>query len=233
MFGFHFDENFNYPYIAKSVTEFWRRWHISLSSWFRDYVYIPLGGNRKGNVRKWIHVLIVFLISGFWHGAGMNFIVWGLLHGVYQIIGHFWTPCKEKLNAELTKLGGWKQHTFDVFVTFNLVNFAWIFFRSDSVKSAIDRIINIFTSQKISTLFDGTLYEYGISERAFGVLILFIALLIVVDVCKYKSIDVGLWVRQRFLLYRWGIWIIGILCVLIFGIYGIGYDASDFIYMKF
>ena len=86
IFGFHFLENFNYPYISKSITEFWRRWHISLSSWLRDYIYIPLGGNRKGFGRKCINTIIVFAVCGIWHGAGMHFVVWGLLHGVYSLI---------------------------------------------------------------------------------------------------------------------------------------------------
>jgi alginate O-acetyltransferase complex protein AlgI len=84
MFGFDFHENFNYPYISKTITEFWRRWHISLSSWFRDYVYIPLGGNRRGNV--YINLLVVFVLTGFWHGAAFQFIAWGLWHGLFLII---------------------------------------------------------------------------------------------------------------------------------------------------
>jgi hypothetical protein len=172
------------------------------------------------------------LISGFWHGTGMNFILWGLLHGMYQIIGNFWNPLKEKLNAKLTK-GGWNQHSFDVFITFNLVNIAWIFFRSGSVTKSFEMIKTILTSQRISVLFDGTLYKYGLSEKSFTVLILFIVLLIIVDTCKYRAVDIGLWVRQRFILYRWTIWIVGILCILVLGIYGVGYNAADFIYMKF
>ena len=86
MMGFNFIENFNYPYISKSVQEFWRRWHISLSSWFRDYLYIPLGGNRKGKIRTYINLLIVFACTGFWHGAAWNFLVWGLFHGLFLVI---------------------------------------------------------------------------------------------------------------------------------------------------
>ena len=86
MFGFDFNENFNYPYISKSIQEFWRRWHISLSTWFKEYLYIPLGGNRKGVIRTYINLFIVFFTTGFWHGASKNFIVWGLWHGFFMII---------------------------------------------------------------------------------------------------------------------------------------------------
>lgn len=90
MMGFNFIENFNYPYISKSVQEFWRRWHISLSSWFRDYLYIPLGGNRKGKIRTYVNLLIVFACTGFWHGAAWNFIIWGLFFGILLVIEKFW-----------------------------------------------------------------------------------------------------------------------------------------------
>mgnify|MGYP000178765025 FL=1 len=86
MFGFHFLENFDYPYISKSITEFWRRWHISLSSWFKEYVYIPLGGNRKGFPKQIRNILIVWLLTGFWHGASWNFVAWGLYFGVLLIV---------------------------------------------------------------------------------------------------------------------------------------------------
>ena len=232
LLGIELMENFSTPYLSASSKEFWRRWHISLSSWFKDYVYIPLGGNRKGSFRKGINVLIVFLISGFWHGVGMHFIVWGLIHGIYQIIGDFWKPIKEKLNAKLVKYG-WNQHTFDIIVTFNLVNIAWIFFRSSNVTQAFGIIKNIVTAQNISSLFDGTLFNYGLSEKSFFVLIFFIILLIIVDVCQYLGMDIGLWIKQRFVLLRWGIWITGIMCVVVLGIYGTKYNAADFIYMKF
>ena len=86
MFGFHFLENFNYPYLSATVTEFWRRWHISLSSWFRDYLYIPLGGNRRGQARTLRNLFIVFLVTGLWHGASWQFVAWGLWHGAFLIV---------------------------------------------------------------------------------------------------------------------------------------------------
>ena len=115
MFGFSFFENFNFPYSSKSITEFWKRWHISLTSWFREYVYFPLGGNRKGTVRTSINLLLIFILSGFWHGANWNFLIWGLIHGLFLILERF------GFNKFLPKfLSG--------FYTLMLVNLAWIFF---------------------------------------------------------------------------------------------------------
>ena len=85
IFGFYYEENFNYPYLSSSITEFWRRWHISLSTWFRDYLYIPLGGNRKGLGRTCVNLFIVFLATGLWHGASMTFIIWGIYHGLFKM----------------------------------------------------------------------------------------------------------------------------------------------------
>ena len=99
--GFKLTENFNTPYFSRSVAEFWRRWHISLSTWFRDYLYIPLGGNRRGKARKYINVLIVFAVSGLWHGAATSFLVWGLLNGIYQVIGSITAPLRARVRNAL------------------------------------------------------------------------------------------------------------------------------------
>jgi D-alanyl-lipoteichoic acid acyltransferase DltB (MBOAT superfamily) len=131
MFGFHFDENFNYPYISKSVTEFWRRWHISLSSWFRDYVYIPLGGNRVSKPRWIFNLFVVWLLTGIWHGANWTFIIWGLLYFVVLLI--------EKL-TDFTKKLGFFSHIY----TMLIVIIAWVIFRADNISSALIYIKNMF-----------------------------------------------------------------------------------------
>lgn len=125
MFGFDFRENFNYPYMALSIREFWRRWHISLSTWFKEYVYIPLGGNRKGTVRTYINLIIVFFLTGVWHGASYNFIFWGLYHGFFSIL--------ERLG-----LNKWlkKNKCLAFLYTFLVVNFGWIFFRIENISRA-------------------------------------------------------------------------------------------------
>ncbi len=118
MFGFRFNENFNKPYIAQSITDFWRRWHISLSSWFRDYVYIPLGGNRKGLAIQMRNILIVWLLTGFWHGASWNFIWWGLYFGVILIVEKWWGL------TLLSRLPRWTRHLYAIF----LILIGWVLF---------------------------------------------------------------------------------------------------------
>ena len=127
VFGFHFNENFNYPYISASVTEFWRRWHISLSTWFRDYIYIPLGGNRCSKKRHIFNIFIVWLFTGIWHGAEWTFIVWGLLYFVFLMI--------EK-NTNMIKRMGWFSHAYTLLV----VIFAWVIFRAQNITEAVGYI---------------------------------------------------------------------------------------------
>ena len=126
MFGFHFSENFRYPYLARSIREFWRRWHISLSTWFREYVYIPLGGNRKGRSRTYLNLFIVFALTGIWHGAGVSFLLWGLYHGLLSIL--------ERLGLEkaLKKLG-----PLACIYAFVAVVFGWVLFRVEDVPMAL------------------------------------------------------------------------------------------------
>lgn len=135
MLGFDFLENFNYPYISASVQEFWRRWHISLSSWFRDYLYIPLGGNRKGKVRTYLNLLIVFAATGFWHGASWNFLVWGLFYGIFLIVERLGL---NRILAKLPKFFGW-------IYTMLVVLVGWVFFRADTMSAAIKYIGEMFS----------------------------------------------------------------------------------------
>jgi len=134
MFGFNFLENFNYPYISKSIKEFWRRWHISLSTWFRDYLYIPLGGNRNGKYRNYLNLFIVFFITGLWHGASWNFVIWGLFHGIFIVI--------EKIGFEriLGKLWSPFQHLY----TLLIVIIGWVFFRAENLTEAIEYLHRMF-----------------------------------------------------------------------------------------
>ena len=136
MFGFEFLENFNYPYISKSITEFWRRWHMSLSYWFRDYVYIPLGGNRKGIRRQIINILIVWLLTGFWHGASWNFVLWGLLYGVVLIIEKLF------LLKRLAKAPSWVCHLYTMFI----VLLAWVLFAFTDLSQALQYLSMLFGS---------------------------------------------------------------------------------------
>ena len=136
MFGFEFQENFNYPYTAGSVQEFWHRWHISLSSWFRDYVYIPLGGNRKGAACTYRNLLIVFFLTGMWHGAGIAFILWGLYHGLFLILERVW------LGKKLEKLPGIVGWGYTVTAVF----FGWILFRAENISLFFTYVRNMFAA---------------------------------------------------------------------------------------
>ena len=145
MMGIKMTQNFNLPYSAKSIREFWSRWHISLSSWFRDYLYIPLGGNRCSAPRHLANIFTVFLVSGLWHGAEWTFVIWGALHGLYQIIGYLTRNIRERLCYlfNINKNGGFAG-VWQSFFTFILVLFAWIFFRANNVHELgilLDRLI--------------------------------------------------------------------------------------------
>lgn len=134
MFGFHFDENFNYPYMAKSITEFWRRWHISLSTWFKEYVYIPLGGNRAGIVKQIRNIIIVWMLTGFWHGASWNFVAWGLYYGAILIIE------KVFLLKIVEKMPKFVRHIYTMF----FVIIGWVLFSFDSFKRGAEFIAGMF-----------------------------------------------------------------------------------------
>ncbi|HLA07491.1 MAG TPA: MBOAT family O-acyltransferase [Anaerolineales bacterium] len=136
--GIKLMKNFQHPYFAKSITEFWRRWHISLSTWFRDYVYIPLGGNRLGKWRMVLNLFVTFLISGLWHGADWTFVVWGGLHGVYVVLNGFTEPIWTRFrNSRLAKRFSFAFDGISILATLGLVCFAWVFFRAASISDAI------------------------------------------------------------------------------------------------
>ena len=135
MFGFKYLENFNYPYISKSITEFWRRWHISLSSWFRDYVYIPLGGSRKGKTRQIINLFIVWMLTGLWHGANYTFVLWGLLYFALLVFEKFIIK-PNRLNKQFSIIWG--------IVTLMIVNIEWVIFNSPNIRSSLRFIAAMF-----------------------------------------------------------------------------------------
>lgn len=142
IFGIELSNNFNYPYMARSIGEFWRCWHITLTTWFRDYVYIPLGGNRL-EARRWaLNVMAVFLLSGLWHGAAWTFVFWGGLHGFYYLAGRYSAPLRRRLRRRLG-LTGYAEAVWQVIVTFNLVTLAWVFFRAKRIEDAFGLIGNM------------------------------------------------------------------------------------------
>lgn len=162
--GFELTENFRRPYFSFSVTDFWRRWHISLSTWLKDYVYIPLGGSRCTKSRNYLNILITFLVSGIWHGANWTFIIWGLLHGVFQVV--------EKMLGQQMCDYKWLGKTIKILVTFVLVSFAWIFFRMPTLSSALGVIKRIFDVSLPKTIYTGSITVF--SFMLLGTMILFI-----------------------------------------------------------
>ena len=148
MFGFHFLENFDYPYISKSITEFWRRWHISLGSWFRDYVYIPLGGNRVSKMKHLRNILIVWLLTGIWHGASWNFVIWGLMFGIILIIEKLF------LKKYLEKLPNFIRRIYVLII----VMISFIIFNADTINDAISNIIGLFGFNKKTFINNYTIY---------------------------------------------------------------------------
>ena len=153
--GIDLMKNFDVPYSAKSVAEFWKRWHISLSTWFRDYLYIPLGGSRVSPGRWQVNILAVFLISGLWHGANWTFVIWGGLHAAYIIIGRLTLPVRNRLyeNFRLEKNSG-VRNAVQILVTFHLVTFSWIFFRAESLSDALFIVSHLFDGLQVGAVFD-------------------------------------------------------------------------------
>lgn len=167
MFGFDFPENFNYPYISKSIKEFWRRWHISLSSWFRDYIYIPMGGNRKGKARMYCGLLLIFVLCGLWHGANWTFLIWGLYHGIFLIIERL--PFLQKLKQTPNFL----KYIYTMFV----VIIGWVFFRAPSIGFAFQYIGSMFFA-------NGAGLNLALLDYKF-ILLFPLAVLSCTPICKY------------------------------------------------
>ena len=230
--GINLIENFKHPYFATSIKDFWRRWHISLSSWLKDYVYIPLGGNRKGALRKYLNILIVFGVSGIWHGVGINFFIWGLLHGLYQMLDGITLKFRERLTALL----GLSQDVFSFrfgqrIWTFVLVSFAWIFFRAPTLSDAWSVVRRLFVFNPW-VLTDGSYLKHGLDAKEFDVLVVSLVVLLVVSMLQEKG-SVRQMIRNQALWFRWCLYLMAAFGTLVFGIYGPGYDAVQFIYMQF
>lgn len=232
LFGINLVDNFMHPYFAVSVKDFWRRWHISLSSWLRDYVYIPLGGNRKGTFRKHIHMLLTFAVSGIWHGNGYKYLFWGLLHGLYQVIGDCIKPVKEKVRATLKiRRDQMFSPTIHRTITYILVMLAWIIFRADCLKTGISMICSIVTVHNPWILTNDALYSLGLDWKEFHLLLFCIIVLLLVSAVQENGINIRDRVLEKNICVRWAIYIGVILFIVIFGTYG--YDAQVFIYGGF
>lgn len=233
--GFSLMENFETPYFAKSISDFWKRWHISLSTWFRDYVYIPLGGNRCSKGRKYFNLMVTMGVSGLWHGASWSFVAWGLLHGVYQVAGDFTKGIRQTVYARLNvKTESFSFKLAQVFSTFLLVDFAWIFFRAGSIGQALDYCKRIFTKWDPWSLFNGEIYTLGLERMEFNILVISVVVLFLVDLLKYfKKQYITEFLQEQCIWFRWSVVLLLIGAILVFGIYGIKFESAQFIYFQF
>ena len=220
--GYDLMDNFRAPYLSKSITEFWRRWHISLSTWFKDYLYIPLGGNRKGAFRKHLNVLIVFLVSGLWHGANYTFVLWGLIHGVFNIL-------EDSLKG-ITKgiRDNFIYRNIRRLITFVVAVLSFVIFRSKNIGAAKSYLLGIFKRQA-GSLDASIAFPYEDTV----ILLIAIAILIVIDILIYNKVKLADNIERRSLIVRWPIYIFLLIATLIFGIYGPGYSEAQFIYFQF
>lgn len=216
LFGIRSMENFKSPYLSSNIREFWERWHISLSSWLKDYVYIPLGGSRKGKVRTYCNLMITFLISGIWHGAAPTFLVWGALHGTYQVIYRFY---KKHCKWKIPKILG-------VILTFSLVGLAWIFFRADSIQDAFYMIR--YMGYNLSPLL--AYHKMGMIRQDFYLIIGSVAFLGLVDVLSLKM-DVIKAVDRLKAPVRWAGYLLLAALILAFHLHN--GTSQQFIYFQF
>lgn len=211
--GFELTENFRRPYFAVSVTEFWRRWHISLSTWLKDYVYIPLGGSRCSKLRNYWNIFVTFLVSGIWHGANWTFIVWGIWHGLFQIV--------EKMLGQQKCEYGWFGKSIKILVTFLLVNFAWIFFRMPTLSDACGVIGRIFDFSLPKTFFSD-------SMTTMFFMVLGIAILLFKEILdEFYPVMKARIIRPIWL--RWGAYVVILSLILLAGVLG----SDQFIYANF
>jgi alginate O-acetyltransferase complex protein AlgI len=179
--GFDLMKNVDSSYLSKSITKFWRRWHISLSTWFRDYVYIPLGGSHKGKYKTYFNLFIVFLISGLWHGAAMTFVIWGAIHGIIIVIEKALSKNKELVFSRLKiDKENSSNSVVSVTITFIIVCFAWVFFRANSFADS-KLIVTSFFSNNFYELFGESLYLIGLEENEFSLLLISILGLILFE----------------------------------------------------
>jgi len=241
LLGFRLMRNFNQPYFATSIADFWRRWHISLSTWFRDYVYISLGGNKTSKLRWTFSIMITFMISGLWHGANWTFLIWGFLHGFYYMFSS-WTKCLREKITEISNLkeNPFIQHFVRILITFSLVSFAWIFFRASSLKEAVYIITHLFNGWDQALVWNDQQAGYiGLSKLEFLGALLSIVFLLIVQALEQNlskktesttSISNTLsFLNQKPIFLRWAVYIIITLTIMNLGIL----TNVPFIYFQF
>ncbi len=247
MLGFRLMDNFKQPYLAPSPAVFWRRWHISLTSWLRDYLYFPLGGSRCSRARKWFNMLVTFGLSGLWHGADWGFVAWGLINGAFVATENDIRKSKKKrLEAKgkpTDKKPGFLRTVLMTIFSFILMTFTWVFFRAQKLSIAVSvlkRIVLRFHPMNMINSITKA-FAKGVGAKLYGldlfwgysVLIAGILIIFVVDlILQKRSIAEGL-AEDKKTFVRWLVYIFLIMAIIIFGVYGYGYEAANFIYADF
>ena len=234
LFGIELSENFRTPYFSQSMREFWQRWHATFGAWLRDYIYIPLGGNRRGALRKALNITAVFVVSALWHGVTPAFLVWGLLHALYRIVG----AAIRKKDAAEKKRPCLAVYLLKSVRTFALATFAWLFFASATLGDALGYIKAIFTygGQSFAGAVKTGLYEIFSFESLNAAGVVYFALIVVYFLLEMLSDRYGFsfFSRERTRLgVRWAVYALTIAVVVAMGFYGSGYDAAGFLYGGF
>ncbi len=216
--GFQLSTNFSRPYLAKSFSDFWKRWHITLSSWFRDYIYIPLGGNRNTYSRTVTNTLIVFFLSGLWHGASWNFVIWGLLNGLFLIVFDRWFKFEKSI--------GFKRILAAAFTT-GMWTLSLVFFRAQGFDQAVEVFGNIgFSNQSI-------LYEFGLLEKEFQFTLFLITTMFAFEILtELRGEKIAASFYKKPVIVRWSLYLVLVLSIVYLGAYGTAGDNS-FIYFQF
>jgi len=228
--GYELMENFSQPYLAQSVKEFWRRWHISLSSWLRDYLYIPMGGSRRSTGIKYRNLMITFLVSGLWHGANVTFVIWGGLHGVYQIaeemLSLVFAGIYKRFHVD-TESFSWK--CLKIIKTFILTDAAWVFFRADTLASALCILKNSLDFSNLGLIWNGGMYQLGLDQRNMSILLLGLVVLVLYSCMKETGYNVQEWMSRQNVIFRYALYWGAVLMIT----FSLDISGQEFIYFQF
>lgn len=250
MLGIKLEKNFNHPYFSRTIPEFWRRWHISLGDWFKDFVYFPVStsapvkklkkafkkrGLKKGEllVASCVPTVVVWVITGIWHGASWNYVAWGMFYAALMVGGNVFADFNKAATQKLkidTESFSW--HLFQMIRTFALCCVGRVFFRAEGLKKAFVYFKNMFSSVSLEYILDDRIFDYGMNRENFLLVLLAIAVLFVADLLEEK-IPLRKTLSKQNIVFRYAVILLGIFAVIIFGIYGPQYNASEFIYEKF
>ena len=230
LLGIELMDNFLAPYFSKSIKEFWRRWHISLSTWFRDYVYIPLGGSKNGEYKTYINIIIVFALSGLWHGSSLAFLVWGLINGLFIILESILNKFFNKNNDTISK-----KNLIHQIITYILILFTFVIFRSGSLHNSKIILENIFANlNNISVLSIENIFKvWAIPQKMIYGTLISMCLLFIIDYIEYKNISIIEYITNKNILIRYYILLLLFVLIIVYGHYGNYYDPQKFIYFQF